>query len=230
MRISASYEYDPVDPWVDIADWCTQHAPKTRAAITALAPLDRRHRAQRATGGWPWPVDVDAFYEWCDGTVRTPEGYLLAGLRPLSVDEVVESWRINMTTLLPEWPAAVDDVTEPERELFFAQLAADVGTAAAADSPNHAPAGTTAVTFVPAFLPIAEDQSGSYLMVDRRNKRRYGCVVLFDKVDGDIDEPRWDSLFSLAGETARSLRSGSPVAGTRLRPWAVGGRLTWSRR
>lgn len=126
-----------------------------------------------------------------------------------------------MTVHYPE-AAPLMELPEPARGERFAQLANDV----TADDPNSAaPAGTEVGVFIPLWLPVAEDQSGSYLMVDRRRGPLFGCVVVSDKVDGDFGAKRWSSFSALADEAATALEQKS--GGFRVH--AAGGRLIWFR-
>lgn len=209
-----------------IGEWCKKNAPATFAAINAPLVQSSQWAAQRRSGGWPWPVDVVGLYEWCDGSQRSPDGYLFPGFRPLSLTEIVATWQSFLSITFSD-----SKLPEPQDEesvaMTFYQYANDC---IAAHPLGNEPAGTTIGSFFPSWLPIAEDQSGSYLMVDRRKRtRNANSVFVFDEVDADIDAPRWGSFSKLLGSMIRALESGGPVPPLRVRPTVVSGRLEWQR-
>lgn len=124
-----------------------------------------------------------------------------------------------------------DFSSEEERGRHYAQLAndptpdLDLGEL----DPNFARAGTAAGRFVSSFLPIAEDQSGSYLMADRRAGMDFGRIFSFDKVDADVGGSWWPNLQQLLTAVADSLDAGSAVPGMHWIPVASGGRIVWRR-
>ena len=213
-----------------IIAWCEGNAPLTAKAINPPAPIDRLHAAQRATGGWNWPDDALAFYAACDGFSRTPDAYVLPGYRPLPLREVVENWEGLMTAIFADGASPVFS-SEEERGRHYAQLANNPTPDLDPGEPdlNFAQAGTAAGRFVSSFLPVAEDQSGSYLMVDRRAGTEFGRIFSFDKVDADINGPWWPNLQQLLATVADSLDAGSAVTGMRRIPVASGGRIVWRR-
>lgn len=213
-----------MEPWESIGQWCTANAPATAEAISPPIAQEERWAAERRSGGWPWPPDVVGFFEWCNGTDRTPAGYLLPDLRPLHLAEVVTTWQMFLSITFP-----APDLPEPQNDesvaMKYYQYANDCLTA---HPLGNEPAGSTIGAFFPSWLPVAEDQSGSYLMVDRRKRGKHaGSVFLYDKVNADIDAPRWRSLSHLADATHRALMTGEVVEGTTLRPTTASGRLHW---
>ncbi len=218
-----------MDPWVRIHEWCAENASETGRAILPEGPTLELDAAQGRTGGYPWPEDILAFYEWCNGTLRTPNGYILPGLRPLRVAEIVSSWEEDMISSYAHLAAenSPPSSEEPDaRGTFFAQLGANAIAAESFDA--NKVAGSTTGGFIPSLLPVAEDQSGSYLMIDRRGGKAFGAAVLYDKVDADLnDVPRWKSFLALSRATLQALISETPEEQTDLTPIALGGRLTW---
>jgi cell wall assembly regulator SMI1 len=74
-----------------ITAWCNRHAPATAAAIRPPASADVLSTVQ-ATTGRRWPDDLVAFYGSCDGTERTPAGYLFPGYCPDPLSDVGRHW------------------------------------------------------------------------------------------------------------------------------------------
>ncbi|WP_224392897.1 SMI1/KNR4 family protein [Pseudonocardia sp. ICBG1293] len=218
-----------MDPWVKIYEWCAENAPETGRAVLPGGPTLELDTAQGRTGGYPWPEDVLAFYEWCNGTLRTPNGYILPGLRPLGVAEIVSSWEEDMISSYDHLTAGTSPPSFEEsdaRGTFFAQLGADAIAAKSFDADKLA--GSATGGFIPSLLPVAEDQSGSYLMIDRRGGKEFGAAVFFDKVDADLnDAPRWKSFLALSRATLQAVISETSEEQTGLTPIALGGRLTW---
>ena len=206
--------------------WCSQNARKTFEAIREPKGKEDLNAGQRRTGGWNWPDDVIDFYSRCDGLDRTPAGYLFPGFRPISLTEVVEEWergvdqvaQIDSNAKLPSFQ---------EQEVYYAQVAADSG-------PRYrdlgiADAGVPAGRFVTPWLPIAEDQSGSTLVADRRRGDHNGNLIEIDKVDSDYNAHTWPSLTILLDAVATALEANSTIAGSRYKPSIRAGELAWTR-
>jgi hypothetical protein len=87
------------------------------------------------------------------------------------------------------------------------------------------PAGTRAGMFLPSFVPIAEDQSGSDMFVDTRSGRWRGCVTEFVKGDVDTWGSKWPSVAAMLADLAEGLQAGRPVG--RWQPIVNHGRLDW---
>lgn len=216
--------------WQQIETWCQEHAPETAATIRAPADNEVFNWAHSCTAPMTWPDPLWAFYAWCDGAERAPAGCLWPGFRPLSLVELVETWRELMRAWFPDTSPSP---STPEDDLgrAFGQQAIDLHVVdPELDRLYRAPAGTAIHTFIPALLPVAEDQSGSLLVCDRRPKPRShrGAIAVFDRVDGYVQDAPWRNLTALASATATALRTGNVVAGTRSHPVALGGRLTWT--
>ncbi|WP_224389042.1 SMI1/KNR4 family protein [Pseudonocardia sp. ICBG1293] len=212
-----------MDPWESLAEWCEEHALKTRSAILPPSTSYEISAAQGGTGGILWPEDVLAFYEWRNGLERTPDGYLFPGLRPLRIDEVVANWQSFMDIAYEDVRPSPPPRDADSRMTFYGQLAVDVIGPECAQ-----PAGSVTGRFIPSLLPIAEDQNGSYLMIDRRGGKEFGAAVFYDKVDADLnDAPRWKSFLALSRATLQAVISETPEEQTGLTPIALGGRLIW---
>ena len=126
--------------------------------------------------------------------------------------------------MLTDFPQAqrAADLTGEVREGAFSEIAGEVSVGLPRDK-----AGSEAGTFIPAFLPIAEDQSGSYLMVDQRPGPQRGCVFIFDRDEADTSAVRWRSFADLCKKTYKAMQDDVVVEGTKYRPVGFGGRLTW---
>jgi cell wall assembly regulator SMI1 len=191
--------------WAHIVGWCREHAPATAAAIRPPASAALLARAEAATGG-AWPEDLRVWYALADGTERTPAGYLLPFHCPLPLRSVMTHWRM--------WQEIWASLRRQETELEdVARLEAE-------------PAGTVASMFLPSFVPIAEDQSGSDLFVDTRSGDLHGCVTEFVKGGADWDGPVWPSVAAMLADLATGLDAGRPVGGWRL-PRVDRGCLDW---
>jgi hypothetical protein len=199
-------------------------APVTLAAIRVPADETSLNAAQRGTGGWNWPADVLQFYIECDGLDRSPDGILLPGYRPLSLAEIIGTWEMMLSAAKHTGPPP--DMSGDDRELFYGQLAVPLSV----DDPSMSQAGTPVGVFSAALLPIAEDQSGSFMIVDRRRGADFGCIAEFDKVDGTLMAAKVaNSLDEILLSVEHALSSGGIVREMRQMPKAVGGRVTWSR-
>ncbi len=220
------------DPWERIAAWCAEHAPQTAAAIRPPAPTEVFNEAHGATAPLVWPDTLWAFYAWCDGTERSSAGYLWPGFRPLPLAEVVETWREMMRIWFPD-TAPPPDHPEGDLPRAFAQQTADLYYGADTEYAEltRGTGGRACGRFLPNLLPIAEDQSGSLLVCDRRGRLRdgYGSIAVFDRDEGYTYDAPWRSFKDLGAATATALPTGRAVAGTRSHPVALGGQLTWSR-
>ena len=215
-----------MDAWTRILQWCEQNARKTFDAIREPRGEDDLNTSQRRTGGWNWTHDVIDFYSRCDGLDRTPAGYLFPGFRPLSLAEVVEHWEGGVDQVATT-DSDVRPSSFPERDVYYAQVAAD--SASRYLDLGIAEAGTPAGRFVTPWLPIAEDQSGSFLVADRRRGGHRGLLIEVDKVDADHNARIWPSLTFLLGAVATALETSSVVAGSRYVPAVVAGELAWTR-
>ncbi|GLW11758.1 hypothetical protein Misp01_68860 [Microtetraspora sp. NBRC 13810] len=215
-----------MDSWDSIVEWCRDNAPNTFSAIRAAKTPDALASAQRRTGGWNWPADVLDFFSRCDGLERTPSGYVFPGFRPLALEEVVAWWE---TFLIGVSDSGAAFAVDADRAVRLAQLAAD--PTSKDRNLNAEPAGTPAGRFISPWLPIAEDQSETFLVVDRRTRKggQYGCVTEIDDVDADATGVRWPDLSSLLSSVETALGTGAPETRTGLRAAVSVGSLVWRR-
>jgi cell wall assembly regulator SMI1 len=211
--------------WADIVQWCRRNAPATAAAIRPPADTAMLRQAVAATSG-RWPDDLGTWYQLADGTERTPHGYLLPSYCPMPLQNVIEHWRMwldvgrDLRALRraedeDPWKQAADrslGVVPEGHDEVFARLQTE-------------PAGTAAGMFLPSFVPIAEDQSGSDLFVDTRHGESHGCVARYDNVDVDYQGRQWPSVTAMLTDVADALRTASPVG--YWQPEVEDGTLSW---
>ena len=209
-----------------ITAWCNRHAPATAAAIRPPASADVLSTVQ-ATTGRRWPDDLVAFYGSCDGTERTPAGYLFPGYCPDPLSDVGRHWTRWQTSWAGVVIALEDDETDQEeRRVRRALGAGPVTEIYDLDRLMAEPAGATASRFLPAFVPFAEDQSGDDLFVDTRSGPQHGCVTEYLK--GRRRQPRpalavRDGDAGRGGARARQRRTRRLLAADRReRPAALG--------
>lgn len=172
----------------------------TAAAIRPAVAPALITAAELETGS-PWPDDLRTWYRLADGTERTPAGYVLPFYRPLPVAEIVTHWRM------------------------WQDIARSVGRRRMVEEAQAQEAGACAGVFLPAFLPIAEDQSGADRFVDRRSGASHGCVGEFLKGDADADGPTWPSVTAMLSDVADALEQDRPSAG--WQPQVCGSELDW---
>ncbi len=209
------------ESWERIVAWCRAHAPATAAVIRPPAEAGRIAETERATGG-RWPVDLRDWYRLADGTERTPADCLLPFYNPLPVEIVAAEWA--------SWQRDQARITAAARSATAGTMAAALGGRPEdpydVDRHEREPAGTAAGMFLPSFVPIAEDQSGSYLFVDTRPGPLHGCVTEFVKGNADSDGPRWPSVTAMLTEVADALDRDLTVGG--WRPVVDNASLTWT--
>lgn len=159
-----------------------------------------RIAAARAATGLDWPADLVEFHALAHPTARlTPRGHLF------TLDEAL----------------AVRGEQIAGRDEFAATVAG--GDPFAVATSNGERAGTAAYAFLDAFVPLAGDVDGCYV-VDTRPGPRHGCVV--DVMDEGDSAPRWHSLPHLLADLAHSLETGARFADLWV-PEVVDGTLTW---
>jgi cell wall assembly regulator SMI1 len=206
--------------WAAIVDWCRAHAPATSAAIRPAADPAAVRAAEELTGA-RWPAELHAWYRLADGTERTPAGYVLPGYRPLPVDELARTWRARQEFAVQ---AAAAAARRPDP--IAAALGGEAEDPYDVNLLQRQPAGTPAGLFLPSFLPIAEDQSGSDLFVDTRPGLSSGCITEFVKGDADSWGPRWKSVATMLENVADALHAARSAG-----PWhpeVDGQRLSWT--
>jgi cell wall assembly regulator SMI1 len=209
------------ESWAEIVAWCRQHAPETANAIRPPAGSAVLREVQASTTG-EWPEDLHAWYTLMDGTQRSPAGYVLPGYCPLPLDAVrshSSMWRKYLEAVAASPP----DEAADRRTLALGgtpqRPADDIARV------ESQPAGSVASMFLPSFIPIAEDQSGSDMFVDTRTGPLYGCVTEFFKGNADFAGPAWSSVSAMLADVAEGLRVGRPVK--RRQPVVSDQQLHW---
>jgi cell wall assembly regulator SMI1 len=100
-----------------------------------------------------------------------------------------------------------------------------IGSAEEVAEGEQSPAGSMAWLWVPSFVEIAHDITASRLFVDLRPGELRGCVTMWDRDEGALDEPHWASVSEMLEQTASSLELGVACAG--FRPVVEDGALGW---
>ena len=193
------------DQWARLLSWCDAYAPVTAAGLNPPADLRIVRDAESATGR-TWTPELREWFALHNGSDQGrafPQ--ILPGQRPMTVTELVVDWR----SLVGIWA----DSTTALEEIEGRQLMAD-------------PAGTTAFTYLPSFIPIASDNTRCRLVVDTRDGDAAGCVAGFAS-DDVVDEGtmRWPSIGAMLHDLADSLETSGPCKG--WVPVVEGGELYW---
>jgi cell wall assembly regulator SMI1 len=187
------------DSWQRLVAWCEQNAPVTFQRLRPPAPSAELKATERR---FPrqWPDDLRRWYGLQDGAAWESSNTPLPDWRILSLSEIVES---------AEMYAGFDDIYD-EDEL--------------ADGEQEE-AGSLSVPFLPSFVPIADNITACTLFVDTRPGLQYGCVCAFDRDQGALDGPSWDSVTGMLDDVVTSLQSSSASDG--WYPTVTAGELTW---
>ncbi|KZF07449.1 MULTISPECIES: SMI1/KNR4 family protein [unclassified Rhodococcus (in: high G+C Gram-positive bacteria)] len=194
--------------WAAYLATLRDRAPVTAASIRPPRTSDERESAERATT--PWTDELREFYGLHDGQHETygeeyvPVGSVLPDFTLCSLDRAVDRHRFSLENLHP-----IDDLGEDWPAEVLAQEA-----------------GETAEMFVPAYVPIAEDGSGSTLYVDTRPGARQGCIRSFSYDSADQGAPWFDSLTEYIAAVHRSVETGSAIYDD-VTPTFVEGVLHW---
>jgi len=210
------------ESWTRIVAWCEEHAPATAQAIRPPAGIGALREAEASTSG-RWPDDLLRWYALADGTRRTPAGYVLPFYCPLPLSAVVSHWSM--------WREAIASIAASSRDQD-----ADRRLRALGGTPEDIfdviarlesqPAGSAAGSFLPAFVPIAEDQSGSDMFVDTRPGPLRGCVTEYVKGNADSGGPVWPSVSAMLADLAEGLWAGGRI-GRWGRPIVTDRELGW---
>ena len=182
--------------WDRILRWLDAHAT---AGTVGGGDLERT-TATRAAAGLVWPADLVEFHDLVHSTARlTPRGHLF------TLDDALAVRRDQIEA----------------RDAFAATV--DGGDPFAVAESNADPAGTDAFAFLDAFVPLAGDEAGFYV-VDTRPGLHHGCVV--DIMDEGDSAMRWPGLADLLADLALSLETGARFADLWV-PRIMDGELSW---
>lgn len=192
--------------WTRVSTWLQTHAPATAAALRPPASPEDVSRAEKSTGV-VWPQQLRTWFRLHDGWDRDVWASVLPGWSsPMSVERAVEAWQVHQ------------DVMQ--------EIAADhEGSADLLAQGVQDEAGQPAGVFLPSFVPVDEDQSGTYLFVDCRLGPRHGCVTQWDKYEGDGSGSGWWSIAQMLSDVADHLEEQTPCR--YWRPRVEDGFLGW---
>ncbi|WP_415971228.1 SMI1/KNR4 family protein [Rhodococcus sp. 077-4] len=194
--------------WTAYMATLRERAPITAASIGPPRSASEREAAEHATT--PWTEELSEFYGLHDGQHvplsedYVPVGSVLPDTKLLSLDEVVARHRFGLENphsidyLGDDWPATI----------------------------RGQEAGETAEMFLPAYVPIADDETGATTFIDTRRGRRRGCVRMFSAEAADGSAPWFDSLTEYIAAVNRSAETGSAIYDD-LRPTFDDGVLDW---
>ena len=175
--------------WRRLHNWCLREAPGTAAAIDAPADGALLDEVETATGR-QWSAELRAWFGLHNGSQEgKPVAQVLPSYQPLPLERVAAGWTM-MTNI-------------------WADMTAELGGEALLDEP----AGTVAFTYLPAFIPIAENGQGDYLVVDTRLGDAGGCVREFAKEDADQGRMNWPTIDALLDDVASVLERNQPCRG-----------------
>lgn len=196
--------HDLLEQWARLTEWLQSHAPVTVEGLNPPEKPSRVHEAEKATGE-RWTPELHAWFGLHNGS---DQGHafpqIVPGFRPVSLAELEVDWR----SMVSIWA----DTTEEFEQMEDMR-------------PKSQPAGTTAFTYLPSFIPIAADDTRERLIVDTRPGPDTGCVVAFSGDGTDEGTSRWPSIASMLQETTDSLESGAPCRG--WVPYIEAGQLYW---
>ncbi|USX49820.1 SMI1/KNR4 family protein [Lentzea sp. HUAS12] len=164
--------------WSRADAWLRRNAPTLRAKFLPPATATELAAAEEKIGA-PLPADLAAWWTECGGlasvdyTPLIPEFYSPLGVaQALEVREMMMEIRRDFAVA----PEIVDVDAHEARKLA---------------EPAASPIGDL---WLPLFVPVAVDASGTYLFADLRQGLLRGCVMQFDEVEGADEEPRWESV------------------------------------
>lgn len=162
--------------WSRSDAWLRANAPELHAKL--LPPATNLAAVEKAIGA-PLPADLAAWWRECGGLELADYAPLIPEFHsPISPDHALEVREFMM-------PIRRDVAADVGIEDVEAHEAAELAK----------PAGSRiGDLWLPLFVPIAVEASGSYLFADLREGPRRGCVMLFDKVEGADEEPYWGSV------------------------------------
>lgn len=167
--------------WSEADAWLRSNAPALHARFLPAATTADLAVAEEAIGA-PLPAGLAAWWAECGGlanadyTPLIPEFY-----SPLGVGQalVVREMMMEIRRDVAVSPEIVDVDGHEARKLA---------------EPAGSPVGDL---WLPLFVPVAVDASGTYLFADLREGPLRGCVTQFDEVEGADEEPRWEDIAAM---------------------------------
>ncbi|WP_018348196.1 SMI1/KNR4 family protein [Longispora albida] len=146
--------------WREVAAWLAAYAPETLAGVRPAAS-EADLAAVEAALGVPLSPDMTALWRATSGLPAPsslPTPLIPACYHLLSPQEALASWQLGNQLVR-------SGASRTPRELETAIA-----------SQCRLPAGSPGSTWLPAWLPIAEDRSGNGLFLDLRPGPARGCV------------------------------------------------------
>lgn len=195
---------DLLEQWARLTGWLRIHAPVTVAGINPPAEPSRVSAAEDATGQ-RWTPELRVWFGLHNGSNQGhafPQ--IMPGFRPVTLTELECDWG----SLVSIWA----DTTEEFEQMDDMR-------------PKSQPAGTTAFTYLPSYIPIAADNTRERLVVDTRPGPDTGCVVEFSGDGTDDGTSRWPSIAGMLREAIDSLEGCKPCRG--WVPYIEEGQLYW---
>ena len=177
-----------VESWSSILAWCHQHAPK--ALVDLQPPGETSAEEMWAGAGLVCPRDLVELYQLTGGADF--EGHMI--------------FRYSC----PLTPALMIDGRASMTEVWDEIRPADSAEHQAAITSS---AGEVVADYLPAFLPIAGNLWGDFIMVDLRLGELNGSAFWWGQDTADTEGPRWKSVTDLLQETAESFSAGTPCRG-----------------
>jgi cell wall assembly regulator SMI1 len=170
------------EAWDRILAWLEVHAPATALCVNPPATAEEIAAVEHAAGG-ELPPDLAAWWHRTNGMRSRPDsGQLLPpSYLPYTIEESLGSHRLWL-----EVAAETSDPRFTEEDL-------------------RKPAGSAALQFSPAFLPIARNGSGDDLFVDLRSGPRRGCVTEYNHEQGALSGPCWPDIAAMLADVANGL-------------------------
>lgn len=196
--------HELLEQWTRLTEWLHIHAPVTVAGLNPPAAPSRVKAAEHATGQ-RWAPELHAWFGLHNGSDQGrafPQ--IFPGFRPITLAELEVDWR----SLVSIWSDTAAEFEQREGR-----------------RPNSQPAGSTAFTYLPSFIPIAADDTRERLFVDTRPGSDTGCVIEFSGEGTDDGTSRWPSIASMLRESTDALQAGTACRG--WVPYNEEGQLYW---
>ncbi|WP_081830486.1 SMI1/KNR4 family protein [Rhodococcus sp. UNC363MFTsu5.1] len=184
--------------WARLLDVLREVAPSTANSFRPPASREVLARSEARTGT-VWPPELREFFSLHDGQIDNPpesagSGELLPMQHLLSLDQVTD-WHAMSAEVWRELADADTDYYEGGYDGVCAQ---------------HPNAGSTAMMFLPSYIPIAELDACAYFC-DTRPGEHHGCVRQFDKYSADSHGPAWSSISAMLAGIRTCITDSLPI-------------------
>ncbi|MEU3648597.1 SMI1/KNR4 family protein [Lentzea sp. NPDC034063] len=178
--------------WSRVDAWLRSHMPELHAKFLPPATATDVAAAEEAIGV-PLPADLAAWWMACGGLTNVDYTPIIPKFHsPVGVGQSLE---VRETMMEIRREVAID----PDVDGYEARKLAE---------PAGSPIGDL---WLPLFVPIAVNASGSYLFVDLREGPLRGCVMPFDNVEGADEEPLWKNVAAMLDATVEWLEGDFPA-------------------